>query len=124
MRTKVDLLTRRAFVSGLAIASFSGGVWAQTSGYQPTRYARGAKIPPRFQSHIQAQNKASRAIEKVLRADPEYMKTLRAVNSQLPLAQKALPSKFDWRDTGKVTPIRKQGGCGSCWVVAATAAHE
>jgi C1A family cysteine protease len=123
MRTRAALLTRRAFVSGLALSTFPAVVAAQTSGYQPTRYARGAKIPPRFQSHIQAQNRASRATEKVLQADPEYMKTL-VINSQLPQAQKSLPARFDWRDAGKVTPVRKQGGCGSCWVFAATAAYE
>lgn len=124
MSTSVASLTRRAFVSGLALATFPSTVIGQTRDFQPTRYARGAKVPRQLQNHIKAQNAASKARDKILRADPNYMKALSTANPRILSPKKDLPSRFDWRDFDQVTGVRNQGQCGSCWIFAAIGAHE
>jgi C1A family cysteine protease len=40
------------------------------------------------------------------------------------MAAASLPSSFDWRTTDKVSNIRDQGACGSCWAFGTTAIME
>jgi C1A family cysteine protease len=35
-----------------------------------------------------------------------------------------LPSEFDWRDTGKVTSVKNQNPCGTCWCFGTTSVLE
>jgi len=38
--------------------------------------------------------------------------------------KQSLPSQVNWRTGGKVTPVRNQGSCASCWALAAATALE
>lgn len=35
-----------------------------------------------------------------------------------------LPSRYDWRDEVDLTPVKNQGGCGSCWAFATVGVME
>ncbi|MHC1574328.1 MAG: C1 family peptidase [Candidatus Methanogasteraceae archaeon] len=35
-----------------------------------------------------------------------------------------LPSSFDWRDSGNVTPVKDQTSCGTCWTFGTTSVLE
>jgi hypothetical protein len=63
------------------------------------------------------------AIEEIcgLREPPDWRQKALILE---PTPLKALPTRFDWRDLNGTTPVRNQGGCGSCWAFATVGVLE
>jgi C1A family cysteine protease/transcriptional regulator CtsR len=49
---------------------------------------------------------------------------LDAIPVQTAATSAALPSSFDWRGQGKVTPVKNQNPCGTCWIFGTTSVLE
>lgn len=45
-------------------------------------------------------------------------------NRMFDLGSAGVPFEFDWRELGKVSAVKDQGSCGSCWAFATVAAVE
>ncbi|MEZ4386658.1 MAG: C1 family peptidase [Candidatus Krumholzibacteriia bacterium] len=54
----------------------------------------------------------------------DWEEQLAAHRVVLPMDKVPLPSFYDWRDFGGVTPPKDQADCGSCWAFAATGEME
>lgn len=59
-----------------------------------------------------------------LRVPAGLEKYLKGTHPRGGLVRRDLPSSWDWREYGMVTPVKYQDGCGSCWDFAAMGALE
>jgi C1A family cysteine protease len=58
------------------------------------------------------------------RIPPEVLRRFEGLDpSDFPI-RRDLPDSFNWRTQGIMTPVKSQGGCGSCWDFAACGALE
>src|SRR5271166_5219349 len=123
-------LTRRAFVGGVAstvcsqLAAAQAPALLNTGAGHAVLHSRGARIPANLTERIRTQSGVSAAVNATLQSDQDFMRALTGANAQIFSALPSLPPQFDWRNRKRVTPVKDQGICGSCWVFAAIAAFE
>jgi cathepsin L len=125
-----ESITRRVFMQCLAAMGAQLApsplrkAWATTGtpGAFPIHW-RGARIPPNLELHVRAQNAAAAEVTKVIKSDPGVFKALTTAHPNY-FADTPPPAKYDWRSLKRVTPIKDQGNCGSCWAFAAIGAYE
>ncbi len=124
-----QLQTRRAVVNGITHAALGlsiGGVGVLAKAAvrpPPPIHWRGAKLPPRLADHVRAQNAAAADKITAIKGNQKLFNALSASHANF-LVETVPPAQFDWRSSKRVTPVKDQRTCGSCWVFAAIAAYE
>jgi len=84
-----------------------------------------------FQTHTGLRADYAPRIKSILELSPEKQSKFgfssfesTPISGRMKQTSKDLPSSFDWRTYGAVTPVKDQLQCGACWAFAATGDME